>query len=1042
MLEFLSQGCIEIFFDFFCEEEFYQQIIHQMAPPEKGRLDPQVLAPKVSQKPLGVSTAQAIKRPSGNVKSRKDLTKVSTPMMGNGKIGGQNYSPTKTPVRSPAPKKSNVNSGRPIRPTPRSNANRSGNPDVVVDPMNGKFGVSHSPSPNSPGEKPESQSTSVPNYPMDIQGKSSLLGVNAAVDKSKFSDGSSSKPIFQSPDASIAPNQKLTYVNLEKSNPSLRKPQRVDKPREVREPKRDLYLRSSPIPSKQPYYRTPVGSGASRDVDATIAISRSSSMKSDPGRDPCSSSKTIYARGAQRLLDDSNRSKASSQPHHDSHGSRQQHKDKSESPQRMRPDAENEHSEQNETGDQWKDWRKAWSWDYNKQSWTYEWVQENPEFRSNPEFGSQWSTVWNDSQPHKEQEEVKPLRQQKKDSQKIPSPHDWTLTIEDPNFNEDWWNVRPHEVRERRWQKEFDTQSNGVIAGARHGETSPKQIAALLAENKELAKSIADIRRSQDDAGQRLQVMRAKIAAQKVTTPSANQYQERMDEKKRLEKMVADLKTEFESAHGVVSSPKSLQKKIDDLQEKLDQSSKEVKVLEQQLNTFGETASKLDMACMFRLSQDAQPHANLRELLRPYLEELVGKLNIPGTIQFFGSRENGFGSVRSDIDVTIIVDSDPPKHQSVGYLQQIYTEIQKDRQFFQVLLIAQAKVPVLKMRWHQATSEKMHIEIDLCVNNALGVENTKLLKAYCNCDPRVSMLGRLVKNWAKRSGIVGSQDGYFNSYAYVLMVIFFLQTRDDAVVPNLQASTTPRTILQDGRIFDVSFSSSSFKSTNPTGVVELFRSFLQFYGEQFDWNTNSISIPHADVNRPHGLSCWSLEDPFDKAHNLAKPLTKEAQQRFLMACRHGYAMCLSGAVRKFDMLCMRDIDKQLYLLKCVTRNQEPDRLCREIFSALHPDLRPLKGIITTEKKVGMKEQQFNVYLFLPTRNAVDEALCVQTRGQAALIKVLSESGFLHAISTSEDIWSFDCRLNPHMGRPPWPMMYRPYHSAPQEAKSHAYQRAR
>ena len=59
----------------------------------------------------------------------------------------------------------------------------------------------------------------------------------------------------------------------------------------------------------------------------------------------------------------------------------------------------------------------------------------------------------------------------------------------------------------------------------------------------------------------------------------------------------------------------------------------------------------------------------------------------------------------------------------------------------------------------------MWTEVDCCVFNALGVANTKLLRTYASLDARVAPLGRVVKAWAKKSRIVGTQDGMLNSCA-------------------------------------------------------------------------------------------------------------------------------------------------------------------------------------------------------------------------------------------------------------------------------------
>ena len=47
------------------------------------------------------------------------------------------------------------------------------------------------------------------------------------------------------------------------------------------------------------------------------------------------------------------------------------------------------------------------------------------------------------------------------------------------------------------------------------------------------------------------------------------------------------------------------------------------------------------------------------------------------------------------------------------------------------------------------------LEIDFCINNRLGMRNSRLLQRYCQVDPRVKHLGRLIKTWAKKKDLVG-----------------------------------------------------------------------------------------------------------------------------------------------------------------------------------------------------------------------------------------------------------------------------------------------
>ncbi len=74
----------------------------------------------------------------------------------------------------------------------------------------------------------------------------------------------------------------------------------------------------------------------------------------------------------------------------------------------------------------------------------------------------------------------------------------------------------------------------------------------------------------------------------------------------------------------------------------------------------------------------------------------------------------------------------------------------------------------------RCTNTEMNVEVEILMNNQLGVENSQLLKCYSKIDPKVAELVRVIKTWAKNYEVLGSQDGCINSYAYVLLVLYYL----------------------------------------------------------------------------------------------------------------------------------------------------------------------------------------------------------------------------------------------------------------------------
>lgn len=67
--------------------------------------------------------------------------------------------------------------------------------------------------------------------------------------------------------------------------------------------------------------------------------------------------------------------------------------------------------------------------------------------------------------------------------------------------------------------------------------------------------------------------------------------------------------------------------------------------------------------------------------------------------------------------------------------------------------------------------------MDLGINNNLAVANSRLLRDYVRIDSRLRQLVFLVKYWASRRKINDPYRGTLSSYAYVLMLINFLQLR-------------------------------------------------------------------------------------------------------------------------------------------------------------------------------------------------------------------------------------------------------------------------
>jgi terminal uridylyltransferase len=263
--------------------------------------------------------------------------------------------------------------------------------------------------------------------------------------------------------------------------------------------------------------------------------------------------------------------------------------------------------------------------------------------------------------------------------------------------------------------------------------------------------------------------------------------------------------------------------------------------------------------------------------IKDLLDRIVPELNINGEVHLFGSFSNGFRSANSDLDIAFVGDlgSEPAS----GVLGRLADRCEREG-FSNVTRIFQANVPVVKLT-HSASG----LEVDLCVNNRLGVRNSYLLLSYCCYDSRVADLGRLVKAFVKSRELVGTADGFLNSYAYMLLVIHYcLYVK---LTPNLQEIAEESVFIER---WDVKFCedlSSLPKSKCTLSLAELIVGFFHYYAYEFKWSQHAVCIRQCQGSRPIDKytlqtqtseeQCY-VEDPFDLKHNLAGKCTQTGRQ--------------------------------------------------------------------------------------------------------------------------------------------------------------------
>lgn len=110
-------------------------------------------------------------------------------------------------------------------------------------------------------------------------------------------------------------------------------------------------------------------------------------------------------------------------------------------------------------------------------------------------------------------------------------------------------------------------------------------------------------------------------------------------------------------------------------------------------------------------------------------------------IYIYGSSNNGFGTEGSDVDLCFV---DPSiTYEMIPDITDSIISILEEMKLQEIdNSRLRARIPVI--RFVDPTSQ---LQCDLCFNNILPIRNTLLLKTYSSIDPRVRILGLIVKKW-------------------------------------------------------------------------------------------------------------------------------------------------------------------------------------------------------------------------------------------------------------------------------------------------------
>ncbi|XP_032865045.1 poly(A) RNA polymerase GLD2 isoform X1 [Tyto alba] len=285
---------------------------------------------------------------------------------------------------------------------------------------------------------------------------------------------------------------------------------------------------------------------------------------------------------------------------------------------------------------------------------------------------------------------------------------------------------------------------------------------------------------------------------------------------------------------------------------------------------------------VFQACQQQTCDLNRKELCRIELQRELQQIFPRSSLVLVGSSLNGFATRSSDGDLCLLVKKEPVNQKTEArriliLVQRLFST--KLSSYIEQPQLIRAKVPIVKFR-----DKVSCVEFDLNVNNVVGIRNTFLLRAYAYTENRVRPLVLVVKKWASFHDINDASRGTLSSYSLVLMVLHYLQTLPEPIIPSLQKKY-PESFDPAMQLHLVRQASSNippYLSKNGSSLGDLLIGFFKYYATDFDWSHEIISVREARaIPRPDGIE-WRnkficIEEPFDGT-NTARAV--HAKQKF------------------------------------------------------------------------------------------------------------------------------------------------------------------
>uniref|UniRef100_A0A665WAL8 polynucleotide adenylyltransferase n=1 Tax=Echeneis naucrates TaxID=173247 RepID=A0A665WAL8_ECHNA len=296
------------------------------------------------------------------------------------------------------------------------------------------------------------------------------------------------------------------------------------------------------------------------------------------------------------------------------------------------------------------------------------------------------------------------------------------------------------------------------------------------------------------------------------------------------------------------------------------------------------------MVELFEVCQQQSSDLARKEMIRTQLQQDIQHV-YAGRLYLTGSSMNGLGCRSSDADLCLVLTGNVRKRPDPIHVLSVLQRLFKTLPYVDRTQLIRAKVPILRFR-----EKGSDLEFDLNVNNTMGIRNTFLLRSYAYADLRIRPMILVIKKWARHNQINDASKGTLSSYALVLMVLHYLQTLNEPVLPSLQREYPEcfNPIMEINMVPESSKHIPPYVSRNQSSLGELFLGFLKYYATCFRWDKQVISVREARAFPKTNSKEWRnkyicVEEPFERT-NVARAVHEKIKfdaikAQFAESCR-------------------------------------------------------------------------------------------------------------------------------------------------------------